>query len=460
MEFIILGMNSFLPIIIAVIAVALVYLLISMVMNKLASVKKTDKKKSRQTIVNTASRKLAQDPHHVPSLLALSEIYFQEHLWDKAMPLLTTLLDRSSVQHDINRTEVALKQGICAVKLNKIPDAIRGLSIAYKDRPDNYETNFYLGQAFVQSGEFAKAVPLLRKAISINHDETSAYKYLGNAYYSQKQYKESLPYLKKSLDTNPEDKETLFKLADALNETGGVDQAVKIFMHLRTDPNFGAKACLEAGIIHANTSNMEKAISDFEIGLRHTTAPIETLTDLRYRLAQCFIRTNELVKGLNLLKQIQMTVSNYKDVSVLIARYTELSQNQNLQTYLIGSTSDFIALCRKIVMTFYKKAHIHIQDIQATREQTEILTEIETSKWQDTVIFRFYRTTGSTGELFIRDFHGKIRDIKAGKGICFTAGVFTEEAKKYIDGRPIDLVDKQELAKILLKIDENKLFNF
>ena len=35
-----------------------------------------------------------------------------------------------------------------------------------------------------------------------------------------------------------------------------------------------------------------------------------------------------------------------------------------------------------------------------------------------------------------------------------------EEAKKYIDGRPIDLVDKQELAKILLKIDENKLFNF
>ena len=136
-------MNSFLPIIIAVIAVALVYLLISMVMNKLASVKKTDKKKSRLTIVNTASRKLAQDPHHVPSLLALSEIYFQEHLWDKAMPLLTTLLDRSSVQHDINRTEVALKQGICAVKLNKIPDAIRGLSIAYKDRPDNYETNFY-----------------------------------------------------------------------------------------------------------------------------------------------------------------------------------------------------------------------------------------------------------------------------------------------------------------------------
>jgi len=84
---------------------------------------------------------------------------------------------------------------------------------------------------------------------------------------------------------------------------------------------------------------------------------------------------------------------------------------------------------------------------------TEVQTEIETAKWEDSVLFRFYRTTGAIGELFIRDFHARIKDLKSGRGICFTAGTFTEEARKYIEGRPIDLTDKAGLIKILNRID-------
>ena len=88
-------------------------------------------------------------------------------------------------------------------------------------------------------------------------------------------------------------------------------------------------------------------------------------------------------------------------------------------------------------------------------EFTEVLTEIDTDKWQDSVIFRFYRTAGTIGELFIRDFHSKLKEVKAGKGICFTAGTYSEEARKYIDGRPIDLIEKADLVRILSKLDSN-----
>ena len=72
-------------------------------------------------------------------------------------------------------------------------------------------------------------------------------------------------------------------------------------------------------------------------------------------------------------------------------------------------------------------------------------------------MFRFYRTTGATGEFFLRDFHSKIKDEKAGRGICFTAGTYTDEARTFVEGRPIDLVEKSQLSKILSTVETTNL---
>ena len=271
--------------------------------------------------------------------------------------------------------------------------------------------------------------------------------------YQNHNFKESLPYLKKALDIKPDDKELLFSMADAMREGGSGDRAIKVFMHLRPDPEFGARACLAAGLLHQNAKQHDKAVQDFEIGLRHVNAPIEIITQIRYRLAHSYLETSNIGKALVCLKDIQATVPNYKDVPALIARYQELNQNTNLHTYLISNNSDFIALCRKIVSIYFGKAYVKILDINAMADCTEVQTEIETTKWEDSVLFRFYRTTGSVGELFVRDFHARIKDLKSGRGICFTAGTYTEEARKYIEGRPIDLTDKTGLIKILNRID-------
>ena len=43
-------------------------------------------------------------------------------------------------------------------------------------------------------------------------------------------------------------------------------------------------------------------------------------------------------------------------------------------------------------------------------------------------------------------------DVNAERGFCVSAGIFSEESKKYIEGRPIDLIEKTELTKILKQI--------
>ena len=162
---------------------------------------------------------------------------------------------------------------------------------------------------------------------------------------------------------------------------------------------------------------------------------------------------NKMAAGIEALKQIQALVPNYKDVSTLMARYQELNQNRNLQTYMIATSSDFVALCRKIVAGYYANSFAKIQDIMVYPEYGEIKAGIETPKWEDTEIFRFYRTAGSVGEMPVREFHAKVTDAKVDRGICFTAGAYTDTAKKFVEGRPIDIVEKTGLIKLLKRIN-------
>jgi hypothetical protein len=185
-------------------------------------------------------------------------------------------------------------------------------------------------------------------------------------------------------------------------------------MHLRPDPVYGAQSCLAAGIFHTRCNQNDDAIKDFEIGIKHENAPIDLLLNIKYRLAQCYIKESNMVAGLNLLKNIQTIYPNYKDVPALITKYQELNQNSNLRTYMIGNSNEFVALCRKIASTFFKKSRTKVIDINVSADYAELLTEIDTDKWQEVISFRFYRTTGSTGELYVRDFHAKIRDEKQG----------------------------------------------
>jgi len=66
------------------------------------------------------------------------------------------------------------------------------------------------------------------------------------------------------------------------------------------------------------------------------------------------------------------------------------------------------------------------------------------------------RSTGTIGELVLRDFHARIKDLKAGRGYCLTAGTFSDEAKKFVEARLIDLMEKDKLMGLLNTIDSTQ----
>ena len=406
-------------------------------------------KKNKAAAIREATKRLSQNPNDSAALLTVGDIYFQDQDWEKAYASYAPLLDQMSGRIPSEQFEISLRYGISAMKTDRFAEAKKGLLLAKNINPNHFEINYNLGYIYYSQKEYEKAVPFLRKALLTQPDNVMALKHLGYTLQKLRKYQEALPSLKKVLDVQPDNKDALFAMGECFYEVGSNDQALKIFTHLRVSPEIGSRASLYAGLIRMRANQLDKAIEDFEIGLKHDSIPLDIMNELRYNLAAARIKTQDLQKALVQLKEIQTVSPGYKDVASLIMRYQELNQNKNLHTYLMSGQSEFVGLCRRIVSRFFPNAKVKILDISVLATYTDIVAEIDTPKWADLVIFRFFRSQGSVGELVLRDFHGRIKEMKAGKGICMTAGTFTEEARRFTEGRPMDLFDKNRLNKVL-----------
>ena len=379
---------------------------------------------------------------------------WDEQDWERACKAYEALAEAGAGNPDVDEFAANARYGIAALRLSRTEDAYRGLMVARTIKQDDFDVDYNLGVLEFQKRAFEKAVVLLKQAAAAQPENALALRYLGNAYFKLKAYKEALGALRKAIDFEPDDKESLFAAAECYYELGNLDQALKIFSHLRADPVLGPSASLFAGTVHLNQRLFERAVDDFEIGLRHQNARLETVVELKYRLAAASLKMQDIGKAVSLLNEIQASYPNFKDVPALLVKYRELNSNRNLQTFLLGSTSDFVTLCRKIALLYFPKAKVKITDISVQgNDWADILAEIETSKWSDLILFRFIRSQGTVGELAVRDFHARVKDLKAGKGYCITAGVFSEEAKRFVEARLIDLIEKQTLMQTLNSID-------
>jgi tetratricopeptide (TPR) repeat protein len=405
--------------------------------------------RGKDAALKEALKRLAQNPRDPQGLLIAGDIYFEEQSWDKAYKTYEALLETGS-----NEYEAQVRYGLSAMKLGLFEEAYKGLSAARSRKQDDFEVNYNLGVLEFRRNNYERAISILQQARSQDPEHAPTLRCLGHAFFKMKKYKEAMSLIRKAIDMAPEDKESLYTLAECYHEAGQIDQAVKIFTHLRPDPVMGPGACLMCGTINAEHHQHDQAIEDFEIGLKHQNIKPDVALELKYKLAVAYLKQNEIGKALNYLGDIQLTNANYKDVAILLGKYQELNANKNLQIFLMAPSADFVALCRKIVMTYYPKARIKISNISVNKnEWADILAEVDTPKWSDIVMFRFIRTQGSVGELILRDFHSHVKEVKAGKGICIAVGTFTDEAKRYTEARLIDLIEKDRLSAILNTVD-------
>jgi tetratricopeptide (TPR) repeat protein len=436
----------------AVIVVALVGLRL-----RIAARKKHKLSKDNTLLLARLNKRLAQNPNDLPALLSLADLYFQDEQWVEAFKIYKTIIESQPDGNEADKFKAQLRYGLAALKINNFEEAYKSFSIAHAFQEDNFEVNYQLGALELRKQNFQRALNILSQAHQSNHDHVLTIRDMGRAYLGLGKPKEAVAFIRQAIEQIPNDKDALFSLAEAYYSLGHVSQAQNIFTHLRPDPVVGASASLFSGIIHMTLRHNEKAIEDFEIGLRHESISPEVLIDTQYRLATVYLKQHDIEKALNLFKAVSNTQPDYKDVQSMIVKYEELNTNRNLQIYLSANTSEFVGLCRKVVLGYFPHGKVKIMNITINTGEWDVSADVNASTLpeQSEIVFRFIRSEGIVGELMIREFHSHVKDIKASKGFCFTAGSFTDEAKRYIEARFIDLVERQQLLQLLSGLDIN-----
>lgn len=410
----------------------------------------TTKVKDRATTLREATRRLASNPKDPEALMSLADIYFSDNDFDKASKTYGILSAMTTSNPDLDAYLINLRSGLCSLKLGQTEEAYKSLLIAKAVRGEPFEVNYNLGVIEYQKKAYEKAVAYLRAAAAVSPDHAGTMKHLGQSLYRMKAYKDSVAYLRKAMDAEPNDKECLFFLAQTYYELGQAENAVQIFTHLRPDPEVGPQAALFAGTIHYNARQYDKAIEDLEIGVRHQKVAPEVLLEIKYRLANAYTQAQNMEAALRQYKDIRNINPNYRDIPEQIRRLSEFNSNKNLQIYMMAPTSEFVTLCRNLTGTFFPKASIKIVDVTVEKNDfADITAEVSTSKWDDTIVFRFLRSGGQVGELFLRDMQVRLKEMHAGRGFCITSGSFTPTAKQFVEARLIDLIEKDALLKAM-----------
>ncbi len=422
--------------------------------------RKKRKKRAQSTsvLLKEANKRLSQNPKDGQALKTVADHTFSEGQFEKAFRSYGMLIDLCATDSELDEFDITLRYALCALKLGRINDAYRALMICRGMKQDVFDVDFNLGVLEFKRKQFEKAASLLIKARKQNPDHPECSKYLGQSLFKLGKMKEAALLLRKVIEADPTDKEALFYLAQSYRKVGQENQALKIFLHLRPDPEIGPHAALFSGSIHSEKNQYEKAVMDYEIGLKHENIKSDLKRELQYRLAVTYIHLQNISRALAYLKEIRKETPDYKDVKALIKKYEELNANKNLQTYLIAPTSDFVTLCRRLSATFFPGARIKITDISVRKKDyADILAEVSTRKWEDIILFRYIRSTGQIGELILRDLYAKSKEVRAGRAYCLTAGEFTEGARQFVEARLIDLVEKSELVKKLNSIDDSSV---
>jgi tetratricopeptide (TPR) repeat protein len=411
------------------------------------------KEKDRNKIIKSSNKKLALNPRDPDAIQALADLYFREGSWDRAFKHYSMLIDLCPLYPTLDEFQISLNYGISALQLQNFEDAYKALMVAKNINPNDARLNYHLGYIEFIRKNYEKASIYLNRAYNPQSENIQNTRLLGISLYKIKKFSEASILLEKATEYEPDDKDSLFALAHCYCELGNREKALLIFTHLRPDAKLGAKASLMAGTINLNQKQYNKAIMDFEIGLRHKKIDTETRSELLYRLAISYVRLQEIERALNLLREIQSINPNYKDINDQIIKYQELSSNKNLQTFLIAPTSDFINLCKTITMDFFTKSRAKILDITIIKNQyTDILAEIDTKKWEDIILFRYIRSTGTVGELVLRELYSRCKELRAGRAFCIHAGDFSDGAKQFVEARLIDLIPKKDLIKLFERL--------
>jgi len=339
------------------------------------------------------------------------------------------------------------------LRFNQYEEAQKEYLLLIQLEPDKAQNYFLAGKLFELRDHPDKAVKYYKKTIELDKRHADAYARLGNILFRAKRLPDARSALEQATRLQPGNALASYYLGKISKENKDFKEALQYFEKSIKDPELRVKSLVERGTCFISMGDMSRAESELERALKQGAVDdaIETI-HARYLLAYCYENARKFDEAIVQWQKIQAKKPGFRDVATKLAEYQDLQNNDHMKDFLVAGDEQFAIICKAIVQGLGQT----VQEGKAIEDGYEIIAGESQTKWRNTkklpTIYRFVRVTESIEEVKIRDFYESIKVNPVRKGIYITSSVFSRGAREFAESRPLDLIDKDRLQKLLEQV--------
>ncbi|HMB00801.1 MAG TPA: tetratricopeptide repeat protein [Spirochaetota bacterium] len=334
-----------------------------------------------------------------------------EHTYAFEEYLILTKLDEKNA-------EIYYKMGLVYKERNKLEEAVKNFQLAVK-RDNKIPAYFFqLGDAYFRSGVFARAQETLEKCLRLDQQNSHAWYLLGISY--------------KNMNNNR-------KAIEALQK------AVK-------EKEYKDRSLLFIGVCYYNLEEYEYAIKELENALKQVSNENKIKKAIYYYLGLAYEKASEIIKAVEQWQKVVKIDPAYENVKDKLEKYREVNAYQEIKKFIDTSQNEFLEKGKAVITYFNYDIHEVVQTEQnllyiVAREKTSMVGAKSILK-----LFIISKSTERLTEKHLRTFLDDLKKYKCGSALIVSVSSPTSDGANFMDTRPLDLVEPQELDKILTDI--------
>ena len=380
----------------------------------------------------------------------LAEAYLKENNIQYAILEYRQVLKLSKFDEKVNEIAIRTKLAKIYIQRKSLDEARKEYLLLTKIDPANPQHYYELGMIYFNADQSDKAAPYFKKTITINSEHAMSYYFLGQIYYKMNIYQDAKQMFLEAIKHDQSNYRAHYFLGLVLRQIGDYEWAIKEFEIAQKDDDIKIKCFLAKGTCFIEKELYPKAIIEFERGLKFAKRGSDTELNLRYFLAEAQEKMRDLHSAIFNWEKIVEVNKGFRDVQDKLKSYSEFRQDDHIKDFMIAGLAQFEHLSRKIVEVM----GLMILDIDIISDtDIEIVATETEGKWRNTRktnrIIRIIRTTDTIGDRMLRAIHESMKPKNATRAIIISTGEYSQQAIEFSNTRPIELMSKTELIKLL-----------
>ena len=449
------------PIQIAVIAALLAFitgLLLFLAKSVLApkraeNILKLIKQKKLSAAEKLAKQILAKEPKNYLVHYYLGKAYLAENRAELALMEYKTVSENAVFGDDI--AEVPFRKNLAALYLhcNQDENALREFLLLTKLEPKNADAYYSAGKIYEKQNRTDTALTLFRKTVALNKRHAEAHASLALLLANAKQFAEAKTEIDLALSLNPEAYSNYYYLGKILKENKDYAGAVKAFEKAQRDAEYRQKALIERGLCLMLACRPDSAIIDLGRAVELDKAGVKQETlHARYCMAACFEAMRQIDNAIAQWEIIYKKNHAFRDVAAKLAKYKDVQTNDALKDYLTCGNEDFTALCAKLAQSALT---LTLQRSDAAKWGCQIIATERNGDWMNVrkqlYLLRFYRFSDPLEDSVVRQAIDDLKEANCSRAYIFSSSDFSRSARAFAEGRPVELIGKEQLEQALKK---------